>query len=108
MYHFSSYRQSGSTARELSLWVSKNTTESASIDPKGKGHKIFSRFYEEELRMGAKIHEELLKQLQEAETVEPQREFPVIITIKAGTDLAELERKGLKIQRTFKNIPALS
>ena len=58
--------------------------------------------------MSAKIRGELFKRLQEAEKSEPQQEVPVIVTITAGADLAELERKGLKIQRVFEAISAVS
>jgi len=54
--------------------------------------------------MATKISDELLKRLNEAAVVEPQREIPVIVTVTAGTDHALLEEKGLKIQRTFQNI----
>jgi len=54
--------------------------------------------------MATKISDELLKRLNEAAVVEPQREIPVIVTVTAGTDPALLEEKGLKIQRTFQNI----
>lgn len=53
--------------------------------------------------MSTKISDELLKRLDEAAIAEPQREIPVIVTITSGTDLAVLEEKGLKIQRTFQN-----
>jgi len=53
--------------------------------------------------MTTKISDELLKRLDEAAIAEPQREIPVIVTITSGTDLAVLEKKGLKIQRTFQN-----
>ena len=53
--------------------------------------------------MTTKISDELLKQLDAATRAAPQREIPVIVTITAGTDLAVLEEKGLKIQRTFQN-----
>ena len=53
--------------------------------------------------MTTKISDELLKRLDEATIAEPQQEIPVIVTITSGTDLAVLEEKGLKIQRTFQN-----
>jgi hypothetical protein len=56
----------------------------------------------------AKVSDELLKRLEEAEQTEPQREIPVIVTIAVDADLAELERKGLKVQQTFQNISAVS
>lgn len=58
--------------------------------------------------MTAKISDELLKRLDEAEKAEPQRELPVIVTITTGADLDALEQKGLKIQGTFESISAIS
>jgi ribosomal protein L11 len=53
--------------------------------------------------MTTKISNELLKRINEATIAEPQREIPVIVTVTPGTDLDELEEKGLKVQRTFQN-----
>jgi tripartite-type tricarboxylate transporter receptor subunit TctC len=58
--------------------------------------------------MSTKISNALSRRLNEARTTDPQREVPVIVTIKAGTDLAALEQNGLKIQRSFQNIPAVA
>lgn len=58
--------------------------------------------------MSTKVNDELFRHLEEAEKVEPQREIPVIVTFTKGTDLAALEQKGLKIQRTFENISGVS
>jgi len=58
--------------------------------------------------MTEKISDEFLKQIEEAEREDPQREIPVIITIQAGTDIGMLEQKGLRIQRIFTNISAIS
>jgi hypothetical protein len=58
--------------------------------------------------MSAKISNALSRRLNEARTTDPQREVPVIVTIKTGTDLAALEQNGLKIQRSFQNIPAVA
>lgn len=44
-------------------------------------------------------------ELEEAKKNAPQQEIPVIVKITPGTDLASLEQKGLKIQRTFENDP---
>jgi hypothetical protein len=55
-----------------------------------------------------KVSDELLKLLKEAEREEPDREIPVIITVKAGTDRAALEAKGFRIQRVFEIISAIS
>jgi hypothetical protein len=58
--------------------------------------------------MSTKITAELLKRLDEAAITDPQREIPVIVTIRREADLAGLEQKGLKIQRTFQNISAVA
>ena len=58
--------------------------------------------------MTTKVSDELLKQLEEAEKEEPQREIPVIVTIKAGADPTTLEQKGFRIQRIFESISAIS
>jgi hypothetical protein len=54
--------------------------------------------------MSAKISANLLKRLDEAAIADPHREIPVIVRVRRGADLAALEQKGLKIQRTFQNI----
>jgi len=58
--------------------------------------------------MTRKVSDELLKQIEEAEKEEPQREIPVIVTITAGTNPITIQQKGLRIQRIFKNISAIS
>jgi hypothetical protein len=58
--------------------------------------------------MSTKVSDALLKRLEEAALAEPQREIPVIVTLTEGTDLAALEAKGLKIQRTFQNMSAVA
>ncbi len=58
--------------------------------------------------MSGKISDGLLKRLDETSITEPQREVPVIVTLRGGADLAALEQKGLKIQRAFANIPAVA
>lgn len=58
--------------------------------------------------MTTKVSDELLKQLEEAEKEEPQREIPVILTITAGADPATLQQKGLRIRRIFEGISAIS
>jgi hypothetical protein len=58
--------------------------------------------------MSTKISNALSRRLNETATTDPQREVPVIVTIKTGTDLAALEQKGMKIQHTFQNIPAVA
>jgi hypothetical protein len=58
--------------------------------------------------MSTKISEALARRLDEVASTESQREIPVIVTFRSGGDLAALEQKGLKIQRTFTNIPAVA
>jgi len=58
--------------------------------------------------MNAKVSDEFLKQLEETEREDPQREIPVIVTIKAGTNVDTLKQRGLRIQRLFENISAIS
>jgi len=58
--------------------------------------------------MTTKVSDELLKQVEEAEKEEPQQEIPVIVTITAATDPMIMQQKGLRIQRIFKNISAIS
>jgi hypothetical protein len=58
--------------------------------------------------MSAKISANVLRRLDEAAITDSQREIPVIVTIRRGADLAALEQKGLKIQRTFQNISAVA
>jgi hypothetical protein len=54
--------------------------------------------------MSAKISANLLKRLDEVAIADAHREIPVIVKVRTGADLAALEQKGLKIQRTFQNI----
>ena len=58
--------------------------------------------------MTTKVSDELLKQVEEAEQEEPQREIPVIVTVTAGTDPISIQQKGLRIRRIFTNISAIS
>jgi hypothetical protein len=58
--------------------------------------------------MSPKISANVLQRLDEAAITDPQREIPVIVTIRSGADLAALEQKGLKIQQTFQNISAVA
>lgn len=57
--------------------------------------------------MGTKIDAELSQHLREAESAEPQREIPVIVTLSEGADVAELERRGLKVLGRYESIPAV-
>jgi hypothetical protein len=57
--------------------------------------------------MTTKMNEALSRQIEEAKTVEPEREIPVIVTVRPGSDLSALEQQGVKIQHVFKNIPAV-
>jgi hypothetical protein len=61
----------------------------------------------EVIDMTTKMNEALLQQIEEAKNVEPEREIPVIITVRPGSDLSTLEQRGVKIQHTFKNISAV-
>jgi hypothetical protein len=58
--------------------------------------------------MSAKISANLLKRLDEVAIADAHREIPVIVKVRTGADLAALEQKGLKIQRTFQNISAVA
>jgi len=58
--------------------------------------------------MSIKIDPELSQHLQEALSAEPHREIPVIVTLSEGADIAELERRGLKVHRRFESISAVS
>lgn len=58
--------------------------------------------------MSAKISEELARMVEEAHAEAPEREIPVIVTITEGSDVETLSRKGLKVQRVFENVPAVS
>ncbi len=58
--------------------------------------------------MQTKISDELLGKCRQAELEEPQREIPVIITVRPNTNLTVLERKGLKDTHAYENIPAVS
>ena len=57
--------------------------------------------------MTTKMNEALSRQIEEAKTMEPQREIPVIITLRPNSDLSALEQRGVKIQNIFKNISAV-
>ena len=58
--------------------------------------------------MSKKISEELARRMEEADALEPGREIPVIVTVSAGADIKALEQRGLKVQRVFESIPAVS
>lgn len=58
--------------------------------------------------INAKIGNELLNKLKEFEKADLKLEIPVIVTIKPRTDPKVLERNGMKIDRTFKSISAIS
>jgi hypothetical protein len=58
--------------------------------------------------MSIKIDPELLRQIDAAKKTQTQQEIPVIVTITPGADLAPLEARGLKIERTFENISAVA
>lgn len=58
--------------------------------------------------MSGKVNEALAEQMGEARRLDPQREIPVVVTIKPGTDPAILTQRGLKIEHTFEDIHAVS
>jgi len=58
--------------------------------------------------VSAKISEAFARMLEEAYAEAPEKEIPVIVTITAGSDVETLARKGLKVQRVFENVPAVS
>ncbi len=58
--------------------------------------------------MAKKISDELLNQAREAQKADPQRDVPVIVSLTSDADLQALEEKGLKVQRKFENLSAVS
>lgn len=58
--------------------------------------------------MPGKIDSQLQTRLDEAASQDPQREIPVVITLKVGADVTALERTGMKVQRAFEAIPAVA
>ena len=54
--------------------------------------------------MSTKIDTELARQLRDGE---PQREIPVIVTLREGADPAEVERRGLKLHGRIESISAV-
>jgi hypothetical protein len=70
--------------------------------------RVFLRFAQEEIAMNAKMSAALSQRLQAMERTDPHRPIPVIVTIAAGTDRAVLEQAGLRIERAFENISAVS
>jgi hypothetical protein len=57
--------------------------------------------------MTTKMNEPLSRQIEEAKIMEPEREIPVIVTLRPDSDLSALEQRGVKIQHIFKNISAV-
>lgn len=57
--------------------------------------------------MSTKIDAELSKHLREAESTEPHQQIPVIVTLSEGADVAELERRGLKVLGRIGSIPVV-
>jgi hypothetical protein len=55
--------------------------------------------------MSTKISEELATRLEEAEA---QAAMPVIVTLKPGAEVTELEHKGLKVRKVFESISAVA
>ena len=58
--------------------------------------------------MDAKLDDSMHQALQDAEVHSLNLLLPVIVTYQPGSDLAELEKHGLKIQHVFESINALS
>lgn len=58
--------------------------------------------------MTKKINEEFLRQVEESQGGEPDQEIPVIVTVKPDTNLAALQEKGFKVNRSFSHISAVS
>jgi hypothetical protein len=57
--------------------------------------------------MTTKMSEALSREIEETKNVEPEREIPVIVTIRPNSDLSVLEQWGVKVQHIFKNISAV-
>jgi hypothetical protein len=57
--------------------------------------------------MTTKMNEALSRQIEEAKTVESEREIPVIVKLRPDGDFSALEERGVKIQHIFKNISAV-
>lgn len=55
--------------------------------------------------MEDRIQEELLQKLQ---TLHPDDEVDVIVTLKPDTDLSSIEQLGLKVSRVFESISAVA
>lgn len=58
--------------------------------------------------MTAKISNELLQRVQQAEQLNSQSEIPVIVTLNGPLNRAELEANGLRINQVFDLISAVS
>ncbi len=58
--------------------------------------------------MATKMSQELLERVQESAATDPESEIPVIVTVKAGADVASLEQQGMKVKRVFSAISAAS
>jgi hypothetical protein len=57
--------------------------------------------------MTTKMNEALSRQIEEAKTMESEREIPVIVTLRPNSDFSALEEQGVRIQHIFKNISAV-
>jgi hypothetical protein len=57
--------------------------------------------------MTTKMNETLSRQIEAAKNVGPEREIPVIVTLRPNSDLSALEQLGVKIQHIFRNISAV-
>ena len=57
--------------------------------------------------MATKLDPELTKYLHTTESGDRQREVPVIVTLREGADVVELERHGLKVAGKYASISAV-
>lgn len=58
--------------------------------------------------MNSKINADLARKIEAIGQTEPTREIPVIVTTRAGADLAVIGKKGLKVERIFESISAVA
>ncbi|MDQ3680360.1 MAG: hypothetical protein M3378_07430 [Actinomycetota bacterium] len=55
-----------------------------------------------------KIHHGLLKRSREMRRDRPDHEIPVIVTVSPGVDMAAMESRGLKVERTLASVSAVA
>lgn len=58
--------------------------------------------------MSRKVSQELAAEVDNARETQPDREIPVIVTIRPGGELTELKQKGLHVRQVFDNIPSVA